>query len=824
MNSLADFFEKQVTQFGSRPALVMRPRYRTMLWTYAELREKTKTLEHALAQHGVEAGDRVLLFSPNSPYWVAGFFAILCRGAIVVPLNPQSPPEQLNRIAAKVAPKLLLKSVRFPWEGELLPQLEIEIAAELAERTKEERPLSQVSISPQDLAEIVFTSGTTGDPKGVMLTHANLLSNLEALSQAIPLKPTDHFLCLLPLFHMYAQMTSLFFPMRHGAAITYLPSVSSRVIREALAVTPATFLIAVPEFLKTVMNRLEKKLEEHHLAWMLKARLLQQLPFFARRLFCGFIRRRISKTLHIIASGGAPLDPQIERKWRALGFHVLQGYGLTETSPVVSMNTYSEHRLGTVGKALPGVAVKLSSDGEIWIQGPSVTPGYYQDEAYTQSVFAGKWFKSGDGGEIDEEGFITVYGRKKYMILGPGGENVFPEDIEAELNKIAGVKDSAVVGLEVDGHTVIHAVLLCDQGEIDPILEEANRHLAGHQQIMEGSLWPQADFPRSATRKVKKEEVLRWLKSRREEKRELPLATVTPLIRLLAHVTECDPHTIHSETRIVPDLHLDSLLRVELVSRIEEEFNITLEERLITPKVTVAHLEDLIAQRKGKPAVLPKFRHAPLSFLARGLRPFLQHFFVFSWLPIFVKLRVTGQENLKALRGPVLLMPNHKCFLDSAIVLRVLPPRFRHRMAIAASTEVLYTKYRWFIPCAELIFNSYPFATESDENIKPSLDYTGHLIDRGWSVLIYPEGHMNPTNRPLLPLKGGAGVLAVEMQRPVVPIALVGTEIVLPPGKMVPRARGVVEVRIGKPIQANRNTFAPKVTAQIEEALLELLR
>jgi len=431
--NLVTLFEKQIARFGPKTALVMRQRYRTMRWSYHELGEKTKRLAQILAAKDVQAGDRVLLFSSNSPYWEASFFAILYRGAIVVPLNPQSPAAQLNRIVGKVKPKLLLKSVRLPWPAEELPTVEMELAIDETRDSQDKQDSENLFlqeivpplISPNDLAEIIFTSGTTGDPKGVMLTHNNLLSNLTALSEALPMKATDHMICMLPLFHMYAQMTGMLYPFNHGAAVTYLPSIGSRVIREALTFTPATHLITVPEFLKTVINRLEKNLEEHHLGTILSSPFLRKLPLICRHTLLSFIRRRISKTLHTIASGGAPLDGEVELKWRTLGFHLLQGYGLTETSPIATINTHRLFRVGTVGRPLPGVEIKLSPDGEILIKGPNVTPGYYQDELYTHEVFDEGWFKTGDGGRIDKEGYLSVLGRKKYMILGPGGENVF---------------------------------------------------------------------------------------------------------------------------------------------------------------------------------------------------------------------------------------------------------------------------------------------------------------------------------------------------------------------------------------------------------------
>ncbi len=805
MKNLYVLFAACVERYATHLAIQFRPRYRTLAWTYRELGARVSNLAQALGAKGVGPGDRVLLYAGNSPYWVVAYFAILSRGAIVVPLNPQSHPDQLDRIAASAKPRLLLLSLRSPWPAKPLTSLWIEQAVERSNGLPE---MPGRNTGLDDLAEIVYTSGTTADPKGVMLTHGNLLANLEALAKIIPLQPADRVVSLVPLFHLYGQMTSLLCPLCQGSAVTYLASPSSRVILDTLAHTPTTHLVAVPEFLKTVIERLEQR--------------LASIPLFVRRWLRGHIRAQISRTLHTIACGGAPLDPEVERQWRALGFDVLQGYGLTETSPAIASNTPKCHRLGSVGKPLEGIEVRIAPDGEILVKGPNVMAGYFRDEKRTQAAFQREWFKTDDAGRLDEDGFLYVYGRKKYMILGPGGENVFPEDLEAELNKVPGVNDSAVVGVEEAGRTIIHAVLLCDQCDGQAVVEKANKQLAPHQRIMRWSIWPEADFPRSATRKVKKEEVIRWIRTREQAKPEAAGA-VTPLIRLLAQVTKKAPHLIHGSTRIVPELGLDSLLRIELVSRIEEELNASIEESQITATTTVAELEARINEQKGRSPAITKYPRWSLSPWARRLRPAFQRVLFSSWLSLLCPLRVFGTEHLKDLTGPVIFMPNHRSFLDAPLVARALPEPLRRRLAIAAGTPTLYIEYRWFVPIAELAFNTYPFPTQTGENIKPALDYTGRLLDDGWNVLVFPEGQLNRTDRPMQALKGGAGVLAVEMQVPVVPMVILGSEKILPPDTGLPRRRGIVTIRFGQPIRLGPNESYAEGTGKIEAAISQLL-
>ncbi|MBI1731848.1 MAG: AMP-binding protein [Gammaproteobacteria bacterium] len=805
-DNLYSQFAARAQRFASRPAVQFRPRYRSVRWTYGDLANAAQNIAQALLEAGIARSDRVFLYGANSPHWVAAYFGILACGAVVVPLNPQSPAGALDRIRASAEPALLLTLAGFPWPAQSFTTLSVERIAGGDGRPA--RGLPGLRTEKAEPAVIVYTSGTTGDPKGVMLSHGNLLANVAGICQVIPLTETDHVITLVPLFHMYGQTTSMLYPLFQGSAVTYMQTPSSRAIREALLHTPATFLVAVPEFLQTVMSRLDSR--------------LARVPGFLRPLLHRGIRARLSATLHTIISGGAPLDPVIENKWRALGYEVLQGYGLTETSPVLTTNRRSAHRAGSVGIPMPGVEIRIADDGEILARGPNVMSGYYRDTRRTEEVFSQGWFKTGDAGKVDEDGFLYVFGRRKYMILGPGGENVFPEDIEAELSKVDGVRDSAVVGEEQDGRTVIHAVLLCEGSDGERIVGSANANLAPYQRIMRWSLWPEPDFPRSATRKVRKEEVLRWLRSR-----ELPVpdrrAGTTALIRLLADLTRQDAAHITDSTRIVADLALDSLQRIELVSLIEEILNVSIEESVITAATTVADLEALIEQRQGSAAVTTPYPRWSLSGWACALRPWAQAVLFQPWLKPLCRLRVTGAEHLDRIPGPVIFMPNHRSFLDAPVIVRALPQARRRRIGMAAATSVLYEKFRWAVPLVELAYNSYPFATESGENIKPCLEYTGRLIDDGWSILVFPEGAMNRGDLAMLPLKNGAGMLAVEMQVPIIPVAILGTEKVLPPDTLIPRGPAEVQVSFGAPVSIPPETGYVQATQIIERALHDRL-
>ena len=766
--------------------------------------DRIGALTATLAEQGIATGDRVLLFAENSPDWAAAFFAVLTRGAVVVPVNPKSTAEQVERLVAAAEPKLLLISNHTSWPASPMPTITIQTVGKKNQR-EHQRVVASESAT---IAEFIYTSGTTGNPKGVMLSHENLLSDMEAVMKAIPLEPRHHVVSLVPLFHAYGQMTSLFCPFYAGCAVTYLPAPTSRAILETFAHTPATHLVAVPEVLKTMMDRLEER--------------MGRIPGFLRRVAGRQICRRVFGSLEAIACGGAALDPVVEEKWRALGLEVLQGYGLTETSPILAVNTPNDHRLGSVGRPVEGAEIRISPDGEVLARGPMVMEGYYRDTQRTEAAFEDGWFKTDDGGRLDEDGFLYVFGRRRYMILGPGGENVFPEDIETELNRNPAMNDSAVVGLEKEGKTVVHAVLLCDPASGEAAVARANKNLAPHQQILGWSIWPEPDFPRSVTRKVKKEEVIHQLSEKENQRVEIS-EHVTPVMRLLGQITGVSPDTMGEATLLGADLGVDSLLRIELVSQIEDQWGVSIEEVQITQQTTVGMLEALLEKQKRISPQLSKYPRWSLKPWASWLRPWAQWIFLQSWVSLCCRLRVDGTEHLEGLKGPVIFVANHRSFLDSAVVTFALPKPFRWRLGIAAATDVFYRQYSWAVPIGELSLNAFPFPTGADENIRPGLEYFGRLLDDDWNVLIFPEGRQNREDLGIQTLKGGTGVMAVEMGVPVVPVIIEGTEKVIPPDTVMPRSIEDVTVRFGKPIQANAGDDYAAATAQIEAAMRELL-
>ncbi len=820
-------FIKTIAQrYKNRTAIKMRPRFRTISWSYDDLFKYSTLIASLLEKRKIKKGDRVLLWAPNSPLWIASFFGVQLKGAVVVPINLQNTPEFIRKVAKQTQAKLIIKSKRL-LKIRNLKSLDIE---DISFDLNEEHKIKESGVRENNLAEIVYTSGTTGEPKGVMLTHKNILSNVKASLKAIPVSQNDRFLSILPLSHMFEQVGGMLVPLSVGAQITYATALNSISIRKNLIDDKITKMLAVPEFLKLIIRRIESKAREEGKKKLLKSlfKISCAIPSMkVRRVLFHSIIKRFGK-LHTIASGGAALEKEIGNKWEAMGIYILQGYGTTECSPVVTVNKYGDRKIDSVGKPLEGVKIKIAKDEEILVKGPNVTQGYFKNLVKTKESFINGWYRTGDAGYFDEGGHLHIKGRTKYMIVTEGGQNVYPEDIEFELNKTPNVEDSCVIGWKRGDKLEIHAVLLGKKiKNPDKIIENVNKKLTSFQQIQGYSIWSLDDFPRTVTKKVKKNEVLAYLeKISRGEKIEQEVKKISIVEKIISQITGIDTNKIKENAKLVSDLKMDSLDRVELVSLIEEETGVAVDESEIGLKTTVRNIKDKV-EKKIQKAEKYEFKEWSLSPFVQTVRSWLQTILVNSWLSYYAPLTVEGIENLQDLELPAIFYANHISGVDPAIIVRALPSEIKKKLAIATATDVLwehpeFKKYANFIT---LLYNSYPFARERTKNpqIKSSLEYTGRLIDRGFSILAFPEGRVSKTGK-LQALKEGAGFLAVEMQVPIVPVKIIGSQFVYSPQKKTGELpdKHEVTVRFGKPQRFFPTDSYIDVTKVIQDALQKL--
>ncbi len=806
-------------------AMSMKIGYRTRSFTYAQTFDLARKFALFLTQKNIHQGDNILLMATNSPYWVLAYWGTILNSSVIVPLNVQMVSSTVRSIIQQTEAKIIIATRRQEFSSDALGSCEVVYLEDFEELVKNfnVEDFIQKNVCEDDIAQIMYTSGTTGDPKGVMMTHKNLSAVLGELARIIQLKPqNDTLVSVLPLSHIFEQIIGMVFPFSLGIHVVY-PHARSALV-QLMRENKVSKIVAVPEFLHLFMARMKHEFEEKKLDSLLNflrsiSRAIN-LKIFSRFLFWPVLRK-LGGRLNTVASGGAPLDPALEQEWEDFGVVVLQGYGMTEASPLITTNAFKERKVGSVGKPILLVDLKIADDGEILVKGENIFKGYYKNPALTAAAFTEDgWFKTGDVGVLDKDGFLFLKGRKKYMILTAGGQNVFPEDIENVLNQQEGVIDSCVYGDEIaPGVTEIVAVCLLKEGapSLDAIIARANEQLASYQHINNWHDWLEQDFPRSAVRKIKKEDVKKVIKQRSvtEDKQQVHVA-VSTLQRIVSQVTGMPIEAVTDNALLVKDLKLDSLTRIELVARIEEDLGRSIQESLITQKTTYADLNKLMADASShvKKRTLSTW---PRSKFVQLIRPFFQELFIFVVRPRLT-LKVTGLENIKSMTGPFLFMPNHLTLFDSLALIWALPLKFRSSISFAAGEDVLYERYKHFAGLIELSFNSFPLPRKESGDIQFGLSNIGQMLDSGYSVVIFPEGKMSESGQ-LQPLKDGAGLIAITMGVPVVPVKLKNVRELIGYNKMYPHTSGQIEVVFGKPLCIDPKTSIEEAKRIIKEAL-----
>jgi long-chain acyl-CoA synthetase len=804
MQTLIDLF-KTFEALGAKTAFVNRTGVRRLTVSYGEFHDLSLKMANLLAHNGVAAGDKVLLWGPNSSWWAVAYWGIILRGAIAVPVDFMSDPARAESIRGLTRAGVVLQS---RYKAERITAETSILLEDLQYLLEEMAPIdSPASPLPDDTAQLIYTSGTTGNPKGVILTHKNLIANMTQINRQVPIiTPEFSFLSLLPLSHMFEQMGGFFTPLYRGATIVYLRTLKPSAIMEALSGEDIYVIMSVPRLMQLLKTTIERELEEKHLSGLFRslAGLSARLPKGVRRRLFYPVQKKFGANFTVFVSGGAPLDPDVFTFWNSMGFTVLEGYGLTETSPVLCVNTMERQVAGSVGPPLPGVEVKIE-EKEVLARGDNVFPGYYENEQASRDAFTEDgWFRTGDIGELDPDGWLIIKGREKDLIVTGSGVNVYPDELEAVLNKTAGVKEACVIGIDRGSGEEVHAVLIPDGSGVAPdaIIAQANISLDTLHRITGYTLWNEPEFPKTTTLKIKKFEV------REEVLKGAEGGDVTvsrdSLLNLLARVTGTDAAQIREESLLVADLGLTSIDRLELVNFLEQEYRLDIEDSQVGPQTRVSDLRTIIAKRE-KVTRRDHFRFWTNARCFRGVRMVWDNLCHFPLLRSFVTLEVRGREHVEQLDGPVYFVANHLSYFDQPSIMLALPPKIRYRCATAAWEEFFFGDYHGFsriwrslsYEFATLLFNLFPLP--QTRGFGGSLKYMGRLADDDFNILIFPEGG-HSKDGTMQPFQLGLGIMVKELGIPVVPIKISGTREVLPPGSSVPK-RGKVTVTFGTPLR-----------------------
>lgn len=481
--------------------------------TYPEIYQSSLRLSSWLRHHDIQPGDRIMLWGSNSPQWVISYFACLRAGATVVPFDVNRESSFLSRVIGATQPRFIIAGEAqrnsLPADN-AVPIFDMEQADKIS---GEDDNQTRATSSADDPAEIVFTSGTTGNPKGVVLTHGNILTNIESIQKVVPIKPYYRLLSILPLSHMFETTVGLLVPMASGASVVYAETLQPANILQVMRAERITCMAVVPQALQLFKRGIEQQVakigKERQFHFM--NNLSPYLPESVRRVMFRSIHERMGGQFEFFVCGGARLDPAVGNFWENLGIKVLQGYGMTEASPVVSCDSMSDRDHQYVGRPLPGVDVRIADDNEVLVRGLNVMRGYWNNQSATREALRGGWYHTGDLGALSK-GRLRLLGRKGDMIVLSNGLNVYPEDIEQVLVQ-EGIQEAVVFCRQVREKEELHAVLLLS-GSQDPgeIIRTANRHLSSHQRIKGWTVWKGEDFPRTHTLKPKRAEIIREIK------------------------------------------------------------------------------------------------------------------------------------------------------------------------------------------------------------------------------------------------------------------------------------------------------------------------
>jgi long-chain acyl-CoA synthetase len=848
--SLAEFFAQNFQAHRREVAYRQRCGYRWKSFTYGEVLEIALAFAGVLRDRGLAKGDRIMLWGENCAEWVAAFVGCALSGVIVVPMDDAASIDFALRVFRQIEAKLLMASRRHVQEcataESALPMLPFE---EFTRTPLHAATSSSIALQRDDALQIVFTSGTTAEPKGVVITHGNVLANIAPLEREMrPYLPYERlvhplrFLNLLPLSHVFGQFLGMYLPPLLGGTVVFEEELKPSEIINTIRRERVSVMVSVPRMLQSLKQKIERDLEDQGRIATFRRRFRDSEGHHFLRRWWTFraIRRQFGWKFWAFISGGAALDRDTEEFWGRLGYAVIQGYGLTETTSLISVNHPFRLGKGSIGKVLAGREVKLAEDGEILVRGGGVASRYWTGTRERGELGVAEndgWYRTGDLGALDAAGNLYFKGRKKEVIVTPAGMNIYPEDLEAALRQQPEVKDCVVVGIDRGGNAEPCAVLLLrDRGEPEAVVQQANQSLAEYQRMSMWFVWPHEDFPRTNTQKPKRSLIAEFVRGHMLQ----PLSARpgqdatqarSPLRELITRVSGRPAGALRESASLDSDLGLSSLDRVELLSAVEDRYQVDLSEARFSAVRTVGDLERML---RGEAAPLAPYHYPAwvLRWPITWLRLATHYLLMRPAILLLGYPRIKGRENLRGVSGPLLVIANHIGDVDPGFILTALPARFRHHLAIATRGEALealrspapqrnfflriYDRLQWILGVS--LLNLFPLPREA--GFRRSFAYAGEAVDRGYSVLVFPEGR-HTTDGKMNPFHSGIGLLAVNLRIPVLPMRIDGLFELKNAGRhFAPPGR--IRVKIGKPMRFDPQTKPEEVAAELQRAVAAL--
>src|SRR5579871_5767642 len=860
--------------------------------TYSELRSMAESVGRWITENKLERGSRLAILADNHPRWVAAYLGIIAAGCTVVPLDTALHDDQILKllkdsgavaafvdakhmpVIGRAATELKLNLVLTDpdrWNG---PGNHIPWRTTLPEIFKSgPGSFKPVASSNDDLASLLYTSGTTADPKGVMLTHGNFLGEVDAVFNWISIGPDDALLGVLPLFHVLALMANLLLPLIKGSRVLYLETLNTAELMKALQERNITAFAVVPQFYYLIHERVFQEIKKRgtvtqklFAAMIALNRALRKVGINAGKVLFKKIHTTLGPKMRYLATGGSRFDPAIQKDFHDLGIDVMQALGLTETAAAIYVNRPNDIVIGSCGKAMKGVEGKIVDPqpqeegppvGELALRGAVVMKGYWNRPDATNAVMRDGWFLTGDLGYFDAKGHLFLTGRKKEVIVLSNGKNVYPEEIETHYLKSPYIKEIAVLGLEGKaGEDRLHAVIVPNFDElrrrkivnakevIRYDIESLSTQLASTKRVASYEIW-QEDLPRTTTRKIKRFEVEKRVRANEAKKvvddadlpAEKPLTDeetawlnqtdVQRALKIIRDASRSAPETIRPSLNLELDLGLDSMQRVELLSRLEEELGGDVQESQLVEIYTVRDLIDAVLQSAASgaaPGKRPAFAGWKAILAENPDDPevlALAHpsrindnfwYFVSRLIQVFsldrFDLKVRGLEKLPK-SGPFIISSNHQSYIDPLILAGVLP-RDVFMRAFAVGTSEIFGEGLM----RRLARSIKVMVVDPDANLIPAMRAGAFGLRQGMALVLYPEGERSIDGPPKT-FKKGAAILSIHLQVPIVPVAIEGFHEAWPRNKPFQRF-APLEMVIGDPI------MPPPESAASEEAYEKL--
>ena len=815
-------------EYGNRTAIRYYNRYRFQSWSYSELLALTHQCANWLYSKNLTKGDKVIIYARNCPQWTVLMFACALSGIVIVPIDRASPLSFVSKIAGLTEPKMIFTDHELSHANLEAKIVSLEDLFELINTYETNRGKNYTLVKGDDIFEIMYTSGTTGSPKGAVITHRNIVTNIIAVKQRLTYHIGWKFLSVLPLSHILEQNLGCISVLRCGGTITYVNNSPFSKYLDVMIDDKITHIVTVPALLQNLQVKIYEVARNNNSDNFLKTQLkiCRRLPLSLKRAFTYPIRKRIGSSLQAFICGGAPISASTEQFWEDLGIAVSQGYGLTEASPIVSCNSLENRTLGSVGWPVAHQYVRLADNGEILLGGENVIREYYKEPALTAQYFENGWYKTGDIGRFDSNGKLYILGRVKEMILTANGMNVFPTDIESAINHIVQSKESVVFEDPERQGALIGAVIgNYSPEELKKYRHQINSELAAHQQVSKLINWMNDNFPKTVTLKVRRKEVDRnykeWLESQKSGKTITQKSIVMdPVLLIVAELVKKEPSPELFKNYIKKDLGLDSLEQTTLVLMLEERFNVDVDDTLFDSDITVEQLSSWIEKHKGtKKSFKPSLW--PWHPLAKGMRTGIFSLFELFWFrrKFTIKNDAPLDQRLIMPGKPIIFIANHSSHIDAPLILSTLPPSLKYRTAIAAASDYFFeNKSSVGLFFKRLLLPVFPFQRTAQQ--KQNLEIISRIMSCNNHILLFPEGTRS-RNGEMQPFKSGIGLLVKEFDAQVIPIYIGGAFDLWPASQKKPKS-GTVLIRYGKPMSFGKRENPGEIASQLENAVRQL--